>query len=147
MEELYEKYQDKIYFKLIVNKNVSYENIKLESVIWNKDAEIEQLSEFDIGIMPLPDDKWSKGKCGFKAIQYMSLGIPPLVSPVGMNTELVDDGVNGFVCDDKQSWLIAFEELIANADRRSSMGDLARKKIIASYSKIATKNNFIQNLC
>lgn len=147
LEKLYSKHKDRIYFKLIANKSISYEELNLTSTLWEKEKEIEQLSEFDIGIMPLPDDKWSKGKCGFKAIQYMALEIPAIVSPVGMNAELVDDGVNGFVCDVEEEWFLAFETLIKNESLRKNMGFKARQKIIDYYSHLSTREYFISNLC
>ncbi len=63
---------------------------------WSIETEILHLSQFDIGVMPLPDDQWTKGKCGFKVLQYMALNIPTVASPVGVNTKIIQQGKNGF---------------------------------------------------
>ena len=93
--------------------------------------------------MPLTDDPWSKGKCGFKALQYMSLGIPALVSPVGVNINIVDDGINGKVCHDLNEWEQTMEELINNKELKIIWGKEARKKIEAKYSVFSNSLNFI----
>jgi glycosyltransferase involved in cell wall biosynthesis len=82
-----------------------------------------------IGLMPLADTDIEKGKCGFKAIQYLSLGIPAVVSPVGANLEVVDNGVNGFVADSENEWMSAIEKLINDAELRKKMGEAGRKKL------------------
>ncbi len=73
---------------------------------WKKETEIEDLLNFNVGLMPLPDDIWSKGKCGFKALQYMALGIPAVVSDVGVNAQIVDHGINGCVCKSIEDWAV-----------------------------------------
>jgi glycosyltransferase involved in cell wall biosynthesis len=95
-----------------------------------------------IGIMPLINSEVEMGKCAFKAIQYMSLGIPPVVSPVGVNKLVVEDGATGFWANDEQEWLEKLEKLITNSELRSSMGTKAREKIIANYSVDANKHKF-----
>ncbi|MCB0501073.1 MAG: glycosyltransferase [Bacteroidetes bacterium] len=147
LEKLYKKHKETIYFKLIANKQVHYDTLDLVSTIWNKNGEIDQLSELDIGIMPLPNDKWSNGKCGFKAIQYMALEIPTIVSPVGMNTQLIENNITGFICESEDEWLMAFETLIANESLRIQMGKKARQKIINEFSYESTKDLFVSNLC
>jgi glycosyltransferase involved in cell wall biosynthesis len=84
--------------------------------------------------MPLYDDDISRGKCGFKAIQYMSLGIPAIVSPVGVNAEIVDNKINGFVSDSEAAWKENLLFLLKNNEVRIEMGVLARKKIEEYYS-------------
>ena len=88
----------------------------------------------DIGIMPLPDDQWSKGKCGFKALQYMALGIPAVASRVGVNKKIIDNGQNGFLCSTDEEWLAALTLLIEDQALRKKMGALGRKKVIDNYS-------------
>lgn len=146
LTEVYAKYRDRIYFKLIVNADAAYEALDLVSTRWNLQHEIEELSEFDIGLMPLPDDEWSNGKCGFKAIQYLALGIPALVSPVGINTKIVEDGVSGYVCRTGGDWIERLEELINDAELRRSMGMRGREKIVREYSREANRQVFIAAL-
>ncbi|MCW3127619.1 MAG: group 1 glycosyl transferase [Bacteroidetes bacterium] len=115
----------------------------LKYIHWNKETEIEDLMQFNIGIMPLRDDRWAKGKCGFKALQYMSLGIPALVSPVGVNTRIVDDQVNGMICKSPQEWEQAIVGYISDAQLRTEAGKAARKKIEEHYSVLSNTGNFI----
>jgi len=111
---------------------------------WKKEDEIEDLLNFNIGIMPLKDDLWAAGKCGFKALQYMALGIPALVSPVGVNTKIVDDGLNGFICKTPQDWEVAIEKLIQDHQLLLQMAQQTRKKIIDHYSVKSNTANFLK---
>jgi len=108
--------------------------LHLQFIRWREETEIEDLRQTDIGLMPLIDNDWTRGKCGFKAIQYMALGIPAIVSPVGVNTVIVDDGINGFVCNSPLEWKAKIELLNQNSELRKKMGVAARAKIEQSYS-------------
>jgi glycosyltransferase involved in cell wall biosynthesis len=101
---------------------------------WKKSSEIEDLLAFDIGIMPLPDDIWSKGKCGFKAIQYLALGIPAVVSDVGVNSSVVQHGITGYCCRNDHEWRDALVKLIVNTSMRKQMGNAGRKHVESNYS-------------
>ncbi|QKG51639.1 glycosyltransferase family 4 protein [Hymenobacter sp. BRD67] len=116
----------------------------LRFVPWQKDTEITDLLTFHIGLMPLEDDLWAKGKCAFKALQYMALGVPALVSPVGMNTEVVQDGYNGYICSETHEWLQRLRQLLTDAAHRQSLGNAARKTIEQRYSVQANTPNFIE---
>jgi glycosyltransferase involved in cell wall biosynthesis len=111
---------------------------------WNKDTEISDLLLFNVGVMPLLDDKWANGKCGFKALQYMALGIPALVSPVGVNTQIVDDGMNGFVCNSADEWENSLRLLLSNRSELERISSNTRKKIELSYSVKSNTANFLQ---
>ncbi len=115
----------------------------LRFVPWKKESEIDDLLAFNIGIMPLTEDKWAKGKCGFKALQYMALGIPALVSPVGVNTNIVDHEINGFLCQTPEQWYNALKQLLSDAELRIKMGKAARQKIISHYSVLSNRQNFL----
>ncbi|MGN6399002.1 MAG: glycosyltransferase, partial [Flavisolibacter sp.] len=101
---------------------------------WSEEAEVKELNKIDIGIMPLPDNEWTKGKCGFKAIQYMALQKPAVASAVGVNNEIIDQGVNGFLCTTALEWENALERLLKDENLRLEMGLAGRKKIVEQYS-------------
>jgi glycosyltransferase involved in cell wall biosynthesis len=110
---------------------------------WNKETEIMDLSTIDIGLMPLPNDAWTRGKCGFKALQYMAMGIPTVLSPVGVNKEIVQSGVEGYWCTSFEEWFDCLEKLILNPAKRSEMGKRGRRKVIDSYSVASNSANFL----
>ncbi len=119
-------------------------NLKfIEFVAWNKETEIEDLLQIDIGLMPLTDDAWAKGKCGFKALQYLALGIPAVVSPVGVNTTIVTQGINGFVCSTDEEWLTHLRTLIFDTGMRKQMGLEGRKTVEAHYSVRSNTSTFV----
>ena len=130
-------------FIVISNASPAFELKSLKYIKWSKDSEIEDLLKFNVGIMPLTDDPWAKGKCGFKALQYMSLGIPALVSPVGVNLSIVDNGINGMICCDATQWEQAIKTLITNRDICVKLGEEARKKIESKYSVTSNSKNFL----
>ncbi len=115
----------------------------LKFVPWNSDTEIKDLIQIDIGIMPLPDDQWAKGKCGFKALQYMSLGNPAVASPVGVNSRIIHQGVNGFLCSTPDEWENAIRRLIDDPELRKIMGENGRKTILENYSVVSNAGNFL----
>jgi len=139
---LEEKYTFK--FCVISDKNPELSLSSFEFIKWNKESEIDDLLRLDIGIMPLHNDKWANGKCGFKALQYMALGIPALVSPVGVNTKIVDNGINGFICDTENDWLHNLEKLLSNFELLQTLATNTRKKIEDNYSVNSNKENFIK---
>jgi len=128
---------------IIANEPPPFSLQGLEFVPWKKETEAEDLLRFHIGIMPLKDDEWSRGKCGFKALQYMAMGIPALVSPVGVNTEIVDHGHNGFVCKTDADWEKYLKKLLTDKALRAAMGQKARLKIDHHYSVKANADNFM----
>ncbi len=130
-------------FVVIANKPPTFNLKNLVFIPWNKETEIDDLLRFHIGIMPLTDDDWSRGKCGFKALQYMSLGIPALVSPVGVNTKIVDDGVNGFLCKTYNDWECAIKRLIEDSEFRNQVSKNAIAKIQSHYSVRSNTENFL----
>lgn len=143
LKRIKEKYGDKVSFIQISNVTSECPEIGLETVVWNAKDEIAQLQRIDIGIMPLPDDAWAKGKCGFKGLQYMALEIPTIMSPVGVNTEIIDDGKNGFFATTDDEWFAVLCKLIDDADLRKNIGEEGRKTIVARYSIDSQKEKYL----
>jgi len=119
----------------------------LQSVAWQLEQEVDELHQFDIGVMPMPDDEWARGKCGFKALLYMSVGIPVVASPTGVNREIVRDGVNGFLAATPAAWVARLAQLIEDAPLRERMGLAGRAVAEAEYSVCVTAPRFLQVLC
>jgi glycosyltransferase involved in cell wall biosynthesis len=115
----------------------------LEFVKWKKETEIEDLKSFSIGIMPLVKDQWSEGKCGFKGLQYMSLGIPTIMSPVGVNTDIIDHGTNGIIASTDEEWKQALEMLILNAELRKQLGKNGKQTIFDRYSVLSQEKPYL----
>lgn len=135
--------QHAIRFVVIANKKPDFITDTIEFKHWNQETEIEDLMEFDIGIMPLPDDIWARGKCGFKILQYMALEIPAVASPVGVNTTIISNGVDGFLCKSNDAWLETLTQLIHNKELRREIGRKARQKVIQSYSVESNSRSFL----
>jgi glycosyltransferase involved in cell wall biosynthesis len=112
-------------------------------VPWNPATEIEDLLRIDIGVMPLTPDRWSEGKCGFKLIQYLGLGIPAVASPVGVNSRIVEEGVSGFLADDPAAWKAALRRLLNDAGLRAQMGAAGRARVLGEYSVAALREPFL----
>ncbi|MHB8792315.1 MAG: glycosyltransferase family 4 protein [Thermoleophilia bacterium] len=100
---------------------------------WTEATEIEELRRFDAGIMPLADDDWSRGKCGYKLIQYMASSLPIIASPVGANKDIVQDGVNGILASSNNEWVSAIRTLIKDRKLGMRMGINGRKSVEARY--------------
>jgi len=144
LEEIKLKYGSKVYFKVIGDGNYTNEHLAIKGIPWNKKNEVKELSEFDIGIMPLPDDDWAKGKCGLKGLQYMALEIPTIMSPVGVNNKIINNGVNGFIAATNQDWIDKLSILIDQHETRIKMGAEARKTVVDSYSIIANEDLYLR---
>lgn len=106
----------------------------LDNRPWTEDSEVVRIHEMDIGIMPLTDTPWSRGKCGYKLIQYRACGIPVIASPVGVNAEIVEHGVNGFLASSDAEWAEALQTLLHDANLRARMGEAGRRKVERDYS-------------
>ncbi len=125
--------RDNICLVTIGASKLSNADFELVQLGWKLEDEVEQINSFDIGIMPLQDNNWEKGKCGFKLIQYMACSLPVIASPVGINKEIVSSDV-GFLAKDKNDWVSAILTLMENEDFRILLGNNGRKKIEKSFS-------------
>lgn len=142
--ELEESYD----FELLVISNAPpSEQLKsLRYIHWEQGSEIEDLMKMDLGVMPLDvhvEEAFSKGKCGFKLIQYLSLGIPALASDIGVNSQIIEHGKNGFLCPDPESWKERLEEFLKDPIKYKSMGARGRKTIEANFSVKANLELFL----
>lgn len=106
----------------------------LEILPWTEDTEVSLIQSMDVGVMPLPDTPWARGKCGYKLIQYMACGLPVVASPVGVNRDIVEHGVNGFLAETEDEWRAAVGTLLNDADLRHRMGAAGRRKVEEQYS-------------
>lgn len=118
----------------IVGGDVALPGVNVRCRPWQLANEISDLHQFDIGIMPLPDDPWTRGKGGFKAIQYMGVGVPVVTSPVGINCEIITDGENGFLVSSDAEWQAALTRLVADAALRQRLGHAGRVTVEQHYS-------------
>lgn len=145
-QKLTVKYGEKIYFKVICDKPWKADGIELKNEKWKKETEIEQLEEIDIGVMPLTDDQWSRGKCGFKGLQYMAMESATIMSPVGVNTEIVKHGENGFLATTENEWFEQLSALIENKELRLQIGRAGRTTVEEKFSVNATKGLYLEYL-
>lgn len=106
----------------------------IDAVDWAEAREVADLQAMDIGLMPVPDEPWARGKCGYKLIQYMACGLPGIASPVGVNSAIVDHGVDGFLARTEGEWVEALTQLAGDPAMRSRMGERGRTKVIERYS-------------
>jgi len=133
----------KFKFRVISNHPPQIKLNCLEFVKWNKDTEIVDLAKINIGVMPLEDTIWAKGKCGFKGLQYMALQIPSVMSNVGVNVEIIDHTKNGFLCETADDWYDTLHELITKPELRKSIGAAGQETVKNRYSVESTKSNYI----
>ncbi|GAB4578743.1 MAG: glycosyltransferase family 4 protein [Anaerolineales bacterium] len=119
---------------LVGSGNVLLPGVPLEIRPWTEANEVANLQQFDVGIMPLPDEPFERGKCGYKLIQYMACGLPVVASPVGVNQTIVEPQVNGFLASTHEEWVQALAHLLNHPELRTQMGAAGRKKVETEYS-------------
>lgn len=130
-------------FCVIADKEPSLKLKRMEFKPWSLESEVIDLNQFDIGIMPLPNDEWTKGKCGFKALQYMAVEIPTVASPVGVNTSIINHGVNGFLAETSSEWEKSLSLLIESEGLRRQFGKAGRLMVEQRYSVASNEHNFL----
>ena len=130
-------------FLVISNKKPNYQLKSLRYLDWKLETEIQDLSQIQVGLMPLVHDMWAEGKCGFKALQYMALGMACIVSPVGVNTTIVQDGINGKIADTDQEWENVLREFLHQTELRKSLGEKAKVSIEQNWSVNAWKEEYL----
>jgi glycosyltransferase involved in cell wall biosynthesis len=120
--------------KIVCDTFFNCGRIKVIKKDWSSEEEVADLQGFDVGLMPLVDDPWSWGKCGLKIIQYQGVGVPVVCTPVGVNKDLVEDGVNGFYAMTPEEWEGKLSLLIENSGLRERMGREGRRRILENYT-------------
>ena len=140
-------YGEAVYFKVISNRDdFKLSGINLQSLKWNAHNESKDLEDFDIGIMPLFNDEWSKGKCSMKGIQYMGKGIATVMSNIGTNKEVIHHGTNGLLANSFDEWIQCLSLLIDDKQLRKKLGDAGRITIEQKYSIQAWQATWINLL-
>lgn len=137
-------YGTRVAFVLIGDASYRFPPLAITGKAWRKETEVADLLQFDIGIMPLPDDAWSKGKCGLKGLQYMALEIPTVMSPVGVNMEILVDGENGFLAGPPDEWIQKLGQLIESPSLRALLGKAGRRTVVERFSVESQKQNYLQ---
>jgi glycosyltransferase involved in cell wall biosynthesis len=143
IQSLEKGFAGKFRFLVIANKKPALKIQSLEFLPWRKETEIPDLMKLDVGVMPLTDDIWAKGKCGFKALQYMALSVPVVASPVGVNTDIIQHNKNGFLASTEKEWETLLTRLIEDKTLRLQLGVYGRERIVNQYSVKSNQENFM----
>ena len=120
--------------KVVSDKPFSLDGVMVENEIWRAEDEQGNLVEFDVGIMPLRDSAWARGKCSYKILQYMGVGTAVVASPVGMNPDVITSGVNGFLASSGDEWVRSISALLENPEMRARFGKAGRELVERKYS-------------
>lgn len=124
----------RIQLRILSSKTINIPSVEVKFIPWSLETQEKEIALFDIGLMPLPANKYTEGKCGYKALQYMAAAVPPVCSDVGINRDIVEDGKDGFVVSSVDMFYGAIKTLIEDRALRQSMGTKARKKVEDHFS-------------
>ena len=135
LEQPLQQLAQRISFQLRVigGGDVVIPGVNIQSIPWSEDTEVANITSADVGVMPLLDSPWERGKCGYKLIQYMACGLPVVASPIGVNTEIVSPTVNGYLASSVNDWVDTLEYLLKDSILRSQMGVVGRKLVEQEY--------------
>ena len=126
-------------------READFAGTPVEAWAWSEETEVSSIQQFDIGIMPLQDSPWERGKCGYKLIQYMSCGLPVVASPVGVNKEIVIEGRNGYLADTLDDWREKLEMLLKMPPNiRAEVGKSGRETVETRYSLKSQAPRFLK---
>jgi glycosyltransferase involved in cell wall biosynthesis len=126
------------------------QGLNVRSIPWAESSEVQEIQTFDIGVMPLPQSPYEMGKCGYKLIQYMACGVPAVASPVGVNSEIISNGVSGFLASSMQEWVNAIELMLTNREIYLAMREEGIKKVEREYNLALSENrlfSLLASLC
>lgn len=133
----------RVVFRIISDRALVAPGLNIENIPWNSATEAQDLAAIDIGIMPLPDTEWSRGKCGFKGLQYMGMGIAVVLADVGVNKVIVQHGHNGLLASSDDEWVQHLINLAKDADLRGRLGKNARQTVVDSWSILAWRQRYL----
>jgi glycosyltransferase involved in cell wall biosynthesis len=133
-------------FRVVCDREYGAPGVLVDNKTWRLEDEVSDLLGFDIGIMPLPDTEYTRGKCGFKILEYMAAGLPVVCSPTGVNREIVVDGASGFVARTPAEWAERLAALIRDVDLRRRMGEEGRRLVAERYDREAVFPAFLEAL-
>lgn len=136
--------------KIIADFDLETRHLVTLPLAWNEETEARELAASHIGIAPMPDNPWTRGKCALKVLQYMAAGLPVVASPTGVNLDVVSDGDNGFLATSAEQWIEHLEELIGDPALRKRLGTRGRESVSNDYSEAATADKMLidlQGLC
>jgi glycosyltransferase involved in cell wall biosynthesis len=122
--------------KVICDRFPTFRELPVLPVRWSGATEAEEIASADVGISWVPDDDWSRGKCGLKVLQYMAAGLPVVTNPVGVHQHMVRDGENGYLATSPAEWCSAVARLLGDADLRQRMGRIGRQRAEAEFSVV-----------
>ena len=123
--------------RIVSDKRPQFRDIpsdRLEYIKWSPANEVSCLQDLSVGIMPLEDSLWARGKCSYKMLQYLACGVPVVVSPVGMNKEILGRGQCGYAASNERDWIEGLATLLENAQLRTQMGNIGRNLVVEHYS-------------
>lgn len=135
-----------IRLKIVADFDLKSEKLNTIAVPWSEENEAFELSSAHIGIAPMPDNPWTRGKCGLKVLQYMAAGLPVISSPAGVNCEIVEHGVTGYLADNEEAWKKAIEDLVNKPGLRRIMGEAGRNRVMKHYSVDVTFSKMFRAL-
>jgi glycosyltransferase involved in cell wall biosynthesis len=142
--KIQEKYKNQVKFKVIGNKFYSHPQLPIEAIEWKENTEVNELNSLDIGLMPLPNDEWANGKCGLKGLSYMACGVTTVMSAVGVNKDIIKNGINGFLATTDEEWIKILSNLIENPELRAEVGSKGRETVVADYCVKAYRNKYLE---
>lgn len=146
-KDLLKTFGDKIEFKVIGDPLYKNRELGIVGEPWSNEREVELFNSLDIGVMPLEEDAWTKGKCGMKGLLYMSVGKPAVMSAVGMNCDIIDHGKNGYVPVGEEEWFKVLSNLITDDALRNRIGEAGRKTVQEKYSYQVVKHQMLDIYC
>jgi glycosyltransferase involved in cell wall biosynthesis len=146
LQRIRARFGDRVTFRVIGDPAYSQDELGIHGMPWRAETEIEDLCAIDIGLMPLPDDEWAKGKCGLKALQFMAMGMPVVTSPVGVNTQIISDGVNGFLANTDDEWFARLVALIESPELRKTVARAGRETVVSRYSVVSQRETYLRLL-